>query len=128
MAAAVAGPEPDMAAKNMDATMAAIPNPPGMVPVSISATSTSFFAMPPLSIRLPTSIKNGIAISENESMLVTVDCASICVILLPALKTENVATQLNPRLTAMGTVPKRHTNNTPSIVPIIPLPPPFLCS
>ena len=49
MAAAVAGPEPDMAAKNMDATMAAIPNPPGMVPVSISATSTSFFAMPPLS-------------------------------------------------------------------------------
>ena len=44
-----------------------------MFPVIISATSTSFFAIPPYSIKLPTSIKNGIAIKENESILVTMD-------------------------------------------------------
>ena len=103
--------------------MAAIPKPPGMAPVSISATFTSFLAIPPCSMRLPTSMKKGIAIREKESILVTVDWASIWIMFPPPFTREKVAIQLSPRLTAMGTVQIRHKNRTPNIVPIMTAPP-----
>ncbi len=77
IAAAVAGPEPEIAANSILATIAAVPSPPAEFPVNASAMSTSFFASPPLDIKVPTSMKNGIAISGNESQLFTIDWASI---------------------------------------------------
>ena len=83
MAAAVAGPEPEMAAKSMLAIMAEVPRPPAESPVTDSATLTSFCARPEVDISVPTSMKNGIAISAKESQLLTIDCASIMSIICP---------------------------------------------
>ena len=47
MAETVAGPEPDMAAKNMHATVVTMPSPPVIFPTMTSARSRSLREMPP---------------------------------------------------------------------------------
>jgi len=67
-AAAVAGPEPETAPQKMQATTAAIANPPRFFPVS----SIKKFAMPStifdLSMSTPARIKNGMATRGNFAM------------------------------------------------------------
>src|SRR5690625_1371096 len=77
IAATTAGPEPEIAAKNILAIIPAMASPPAILPAIDSATFIKLSAIPPRPINVPTNIKNGTAISENESAAVTVACANI---------------------------------------------------
>ena len=57
MAATVAGPEPLMAAKNMQVRMVAMAMPPYMPPTISSASSKSCLLMPPTPIMIPAAMK-----------------------------------------------------------------------
>ena len=61
-AAVVAGPEPEMAPKNRQASTVATPRPPVMGPAMASAMSTRRREMPAASIKAPASTKAGKAI------------------------------------------------------------------
>src|SRR5690606_17693370 len=74
-AAHVAEDEPEMAAKNMEATVATIAKPPFIHPTNVPANSTRRFEMPPAVIIEPASIKNGTANKEKESLEVNNLCA-----------------------------------------------------
>ena len=119
MAAAVAGPEPEIAAKNMEATIAAMPRPPGVSPVRMLAISTSRRAMPVFSISVPTSMKNGIAISGKESALVIIACARLFAIGMLGNCVANTPSVEMPSDSAIGTVANRHRNRTNINVPSI---------
>jgi len=67
MAAVVAGPEPEMAPKNIQATTVAVPRPPVVWPMSLLATLTSRLDNPPVSIREPASMKQGMATRGRDS-------------------------------------------------------------
>src|SRR5690606_25258333 len=67
IAATVAGPDPEIAAKNIQATIVTMLNPPVIQPTNAEANASSLFDTPPLPIRIPASIKNGIASKGNES-------------------------------------------------------------
>ena len=66
----VALAEPEMAAKNMQVAVVAMPRPPATQPISSLKKSTRRLAIPPLFIRFPAMIKKGIAISGKESRAV----------------------------------------------------------
>lgn len=82
-AATTAGPEPDIAAKIMQATIVEAPNPPAMLPVRASPTFIISSASPDRDINVPTSMKKGIAISGKESAVVTIACAKSWIIGVP---------------------------------------------
>lgn len=63
----VATAEPEIAAKNIQTIMVTIPSPPVMCPIKHSKKLTKRFAIPPPLIRLPASIKKGMAKRGNES-------------------------------------------------------------
>src|SRR5699024_6676905 len=67
IAATVAGPDPEIAAKNIQATMLTMLNPPAIQPTKADANANSLLETPPFPIRIPASIKNGIASKGNES-------------------------------------------------------------
>ena len=73
----VAIAEPDIAAKNMHVMVVTILSPPTTKPMNVSKKSSIRFAIPPPLIRLPASMKNGTAISGNESQPVTAFCATM---------------------------------------------------
>ena len=100
MAASVAGPEPDMAPKNTHATAATMPRPPGTLPISVLATSTSRREIPPPSIRLPASMKNGQASSGNELMPCSIHEPAVLRVRLPVM--SKGAMTANPSEYAIG--------------------------
>src|SRR5512133_3033182 len=65
IAKVVATDEPDTAAKIMQVSTQVIGRPPWMPPTMLLANSTRRREMPPVSIRLPARMKNGIAASGN---------------------------------------------------------------
>ena len=65
-AAVVAGPEPELAEKNMDARMVTMPSPPRMPPIMASATSTSLRESPPRSMTIPARKNMGTAMRGKE--------------------------------------------------------------
>ena len=71
MAATVAGPEPEIAAKNMQATTATMARPPVIRPKKQLKVLSSRLEMPPPLISSPAKTKKGTAIRGNESMAVT---------------------------------------------------------
>jgi len=71
IAETVAGPEPEIAAKNIQANTVTMAKPPVMKPTKLSARFTRRFDMPPCNIRAPAKIKNGIA---SESIRFTSAC------------------------------------------------------
>ena len=77
-AAVVAGPEPEIAPKNRQATMVAADSPPVNEPAIVSATPISRRDRPAASISAPARMKLGSAISGNDP---TEDQA-ICTILM----------------------------------------------
>lgn len=66
--------EPEMAAKNIQASVVTIPSPPVIHPSSVSQKLTIRLATPPLLIRFPASMKNGMAIRGKESTPVIAFC------------------------------------------------------
>jgi len=75
IAATVAGPDPEIAAKNAQAITVTVASPPVNEPIKTFATLTILFDNPPVSIKLPASIKNGTAINGNESTAINDPCA-----------------------------------------------------
>ena len=75
-AAVVAGPEPEMAPKNRQASTVAAPSPPVIGPASVSAISTRRREMPAASISAPASTKAGKAISGKLLTEVKAICTS----------------------------------------------------
>src|SRR5512137_2904992 len=67
MATTVAGLDPEMAPKNMQATTVAIASPPGRGPTRTLATAMIRRDMPPALITLAARMKNGMAIKANLS-------------------------------------------------------------
>jgi hypothetical protein len=65
MANVVATDEPDTAAKIMQVSTQVMGRPPCTPPTMLLANSTSRREMPPVSIRLPARMKNGMAASGN---------------------------------------------------------------
>ena len=53
MAATVAGAEPEIAPKNMQAMIVTMPRPPVIFPTRLFATATIRFEIPPVSMMLP---------------------------------------------------------------------------
>ncbi len=75
IAETVAGPEPEMAAKNMQARTVTMARPPMMNPTRLSARATSRLEIPPLHMSAPARMKNGIANRGKESSPVKDFCA-----------------------------------------------------
>src|SRR5699024_8081966 len=63
IAATVAGPDPDIAAKNILASTVTIASPPVIKPISTLARFNSLFEIPPVLINTPARRKKGIAIN-----------------------------------------------------------------
>jgi hypothetical protein len=100
IAAVVAAPEPDMAAKNMQATIDTSPRPPDIHPIRVLAKLISLLDIPPLSIRLPASIKNGTAMKGNESVAVISLCGTTSS--GTSLESNNVMLEARPSAKAIG--------------------------
>ena len=74
-AATVAGPEPEIAAKNIHTTTVTIARPPWILPKNTLARFSSLLEIPPPPISSPAKMKKGIAIVGKESQPVTMFCA-----------------------------------------------------
>ena len=72
MAKVVATLDPETAAKIMQVSTQVIGRPPCTPPTRLLANSTRRRLMPPVSIRLPARMKNGMAASGNLSMAVNI--------------------------------------------------------
>jgi hypothetical protein len=66
-AAVSAAAEPEIPAKNMEATMTAQARPPGTQPTRLSEKSISWREIPPVSMIEPASMKSGTASRSKES-------------------------------------------------------------
>ena len=75
MAATVAGPEPLMAPKNMQVTMAVRPMPPYRPPTISSASLSRRRERPPAPMNTPAAMKKGMAMIGKLSMEVKATCA-----------------------------------------------------
>ena len=76
MAAAVAGVEPEIAAKMAQEMMAALATPPLRWPTKALAKLMIRLETPPSSMTAPATMKYGIASSGNEFMLAKMRCAT----------------------------------------------------
>ena len=124
IAETVATPEPEIAAKIAEANTQTTAREPESQPKKQSATSTSFLEQEPL-IRLPASMKKGIASRATESMPVIVFCASTTVGIPPYTREAIVAM---PREKQIGMPITENTNNkmTNNAPAFITSSPPFL--
>ena len=122
MAATVAGPDPEIAAKNMQVRIATMPNPPVRLPSRESQKLISRLEMPPPSIRLPEIMNRGIASRGKESVEVNIRCTTtssgVLLANCRATKLEDArTTQMGaPMMAVMRNVDSRN-------MPIIQLPP-----
>ncbi len=110
IATTVAGEDPEMAAKNMQATTVAMASPPGIQPTAALAKSTSRWDTPPVVRKCAERMKKGIARSVVCSMVSNSFWAMI-------IGESSVASKVNsrldsPRLIAIGT-PMSNRNSSP---------------
>ena len=82
IAATVAGPEPETAAKNIQTITVTIANPPVIRPNIALQTDTSLEETPPALIKSPANINIGIARIGNESQDVTNCCVRVIKVIL----------------------------------------------
>ena len=111
IAAVVAGPEPDIAAKNAQAMIVTIASPPVTWPISEEATPINRLDRPPVSISCPARIKKGTARNGNESEAIIAPCTSSIVGVPRYISARTVAT---PREIAIGTPIRNNTLKPPS--------------
>jgi hypothetical protein len=102
-AAVVAGPEPEIAPKNILARMAENPRPPAIGPAITSAMCTSLREIPALCIKAPDNMNAGNAIIGNESTAFQAVCTS-------ETKSSPAA-----RYTVIAEAPKATTMGDPTI-------------
>src|SRR5699024_3956031 len=121
IAATVAGPDPDIAEKNIQVIMAAIANPPVNLPTNTLAKSNNLVEIPPFPIISPARIKKGTAIKAKLSVDVTNPCVKKVIEILGEYNA--VINPANPRAIPMGTVKikkrKKLPNNTNAVIDMV---------
>src|SRR3954462_2106690 len=105
MAKVVATDEPDTAAKIMQVNTQVIGRPPCTPPTRLLANSTSRREMPPVSIRLPARMKNGIAASGNLLIALNISLTEISMLAFDAWMPRIDARPID---TATDTVSAKH--------------------
>jgi hypothetical protein len=101
IAAVVAGHDPDIAAKIMEAPIETIARPPVKREKKRLTNCTNFFESPPAVMRLPARIKNGIAMRGKELMPLNMVWATMTKgVFMPMTMASTAA---KPRLTPIGT-------------------------
>lgn len=113
IAAVVAGPEPEIAAKNIEARIATIDSPPVMPPTQASANLTRRCEIPPPFMSEPARTKKGIASSGAESTAENIRCASTIVGVSFA---QIIVSAERPIETAIGAVSSRQMKSVPNII------------
>src|SRR3989344_7290208 len=106
MANVVATDEPDTAAKIMQVSTQVMGRPPCTPPTMLLANSTRRRDMPPVSIRLPARMKNGMAASGNLLMEPNISFTEISML---ALATWMPRMEAMPMETATDTVSAKHS-------------------
>lgn len=120
----IAGPEPEIAAKNMQAIVVTSARPPVTWPTSLLKRLSRRREMPPYIMKLPATTKNGIARSVKESRPVKQDCArSTGERSVVKIMTARVP---QPRQTPMGTPRIRRPKRQPNKIAKSILKPPLL--
>jgi hypothetical protein len=111
IAATVAGPDPEMAEKNIQATIVTIASPPNTKPINASAKFKRRFDIPPSPINNPAKIKKGIAINGKESKDVNAFCTYVKngILSLKKTITNNVDKPID---IPIGTLKKIKVNKT----------------
>lgn len=108
----VAGPDPDIAAKNIHATVVTSAKPPVKWPIMALKRSNNRREMPPYIIKLPATTKNGIARSVKESNPVKQACANN---IGDMLVVSNIKAKVaQPRQTPIGTPKIKRPNKKPN--------------
>ena len=103
MADAAAVPEPEMAPNSIFATALVCASAPGILPVNNFAKLIRRMAIPPLFIRFPARIKNGMARRLNTEIPEKMRCAPVSTD-APVSRTGRIAPMdETARATAMGT-------------------------
>ena len=117
----MAAPEPEIAAKNIDASIATTHRPPLTKPSNESANCTIFSDTFPLAMISPARMKNGIATKGNESAPANIRCGTTKsdISLL-----ERTTSTVKPMEIAIGTPKANRRKKEPNNKVIIP-PPPF---
>ena len=117
IAATVAGDDPEIAAKNIDASTVTSASPPESAPTILFAKAISLLEIPPFSMRLPAIIKKGMAIRGKES----IEAKSFCPTTMSG--TESLTTietmAARQRLAAIGTLQITRRMKTPNSTYII---------
>src|SRR5699024_316803 len=122
IAAIVAGPDPDIAAKNILAKTVTIARPPVINPINTLAKFNNRLDIPPVLINTPAKIKNGIAISGKLSK----DVKAFCTITLgdELVAKTIVIKEESPNDTAIGTPMNIKRKNNPKSKIIVIISPP----
>jgi hypothetical protein len=116
IAKVVATDEPDTAAKIMQVSTQVMGRPPCTPPTMLLANSTSRREMPPVSIRLPARMKNGMAASGNLLMELNISLTEINMCALDAWMPRIAA---RPMDTATEIVSAKHSTMVPSMMVLI---------
>jgi hypothetical protein len=112
MAAVVAGEEPEMAAKNMEARTVIWARPPVKLPTRELANLTRRSEIPPLDITFPARIKKGIAIMGKELTALNITWGAMD--MSTVVKVQIEAKAAIPRAMAMGTPITNKRAKTPN--------------
>ena len=116
MANVVATEEPETAAKIMQVSTQVMGRPPWMPPTMLLANSTNRREMPPVSIRLPARMKNGIAARGNLLMELNISLTEMSM-LASAIWMPTIADK--PIETATDTVSAKHSSIVKSMARLI---------
>ena len=116
MAKVVATEDPDTAAKIMQVSTQVMGRPPWMPPTMLLENSISRREMPPVSIRLPARMKNGIAASGNLLIELNISLTEMSML---ALASWMPRMDDRPIETATETVSAKHSNIVMSMARLI---------
>ena len=116
MAEAAAVPEPEMAPKSILATALVCARAPGILPVNNFAKLIRRIAIPPLFIKFPARIKNGMARRLNTEIPEKILCAPVSTD-APVSSTGRIAPmEETARATAIGTPAKSIITRSTKII------------
>jgi hypothetical protein len=115
IAATVAGLEPEIAAKNIQVTIATSAKPPVIEPTILFARLINRRDIPPPSIKEPAIIKKGIAIKGKDDTAVNIRWATTKRGI--SLITASVITEAKPNTTAIGNPQADSTAKLPKRIP-----------
>jgi hypothetical protein len=125
IAATVAGPDPEIAAKNIQVSTVTIAKPPIIKPTNELAKARSLFETPPFPIKIPAIIKNGMAIIGKESRDVNTFCVNV-ITGIPSVKNMTVIKVERPIAIPIGMLNAMNKNRDKNSTIVVNFPAPLL--